>query len=206
MNQKVVRLRGIYFKGTYINQYYHTATDRLVDESTSDELTLSMPLNLRDDFENGNVITVYGILDRTLTNKGLIQIVLKVTEVGKLKDLAVSEDEIKRTELRRIKSEKGFKNVDNILKTSCSQDYIHKKKQGGVTYKDLFGNYLRTVKEICITAPFIRQPYQIRLKSQKSERISPFWVGGYPPFSAFHSKQLITMSYSVSDNSKCHLI
>ena len=53
-----------------------------------------------------------------------------------------------------------------------------------MTYKDLFGNYLRTVKEICITAPFIRQPYQIRLKSQKSERISPFWVGGYPPFSA----------------------
>lgn len=122
MNQKVVRLRGIYFKGTYINQYYHTATDRLVDESTSDELTLSMPLNLRDDFENGNVITVHGILDRTLTNKGLIQIVLKVTEVEKLKDLAVSEDEIKRTELRRIKSEKGFKNVDSILKTSCSQD------------------------------------------------------------------------------------
>lgn len=130
MNQKVVRLRGIYFKGTYINQYYHTATDRLVDESTSDELTLSMPLNLRDDFEYGNVITVHDILDRTLTNKGLIQIVLKVTEVEKLKDLAVSEDKIKRTELRRIKSEKGFKNVDNILKTSCSQDYIHKKKTG----------------------------------------------------------------------------
>lgn len=130
VNQKVVRLRGIYFKGTYINQYYHTATDRLVDESTSDELTLSMPLNLRDDFEYGNVITVHDILDRTLTNKGLIQIVLKVTEVEKLKDLAVSEDEIKRTELRRIKSEKGFKNVDNILKTSCSQDYIHKKKTG----------------------------------------------------------------------------
>ena len=130
VNQKVVRLRGIYFKGTYINQYYHTATDRLVDESTSDELTLSMPLNLRDDFENGNVITVHGILDRPLTNKGLILIVLKVTEVEKLKDLTVSEDEIKRTELRRIKSEKGFKNVDNILKTSCSQDNIHKKKTG----------------------------------------------------------------------------
>lgn len=99
VNQKVVRFRGIYFKDTYINQYYHTATDRLVDESTSDELTLSMPLNLRDDFENGNVITVHGILDRTLTNKGLIQIVLKVTEVENLKDLVVSEDEIKRTEL-----------------------------------------------------------------------------------------------------------
>ena len=65
-----------------------------------------MPLNLRDDLENGNVITVHGVLDRSITNKGLIQIVLKVTEVEKIKELAVSEDEIKRTELRRIKSEK----------------------------------------------------------------------------------------------------
>ena len=37
-----------------------------------------------------------------------------------------------------------------------------RENQGGVTYKDLFGNYLRTVKEICITAPFIRQPYSDR--------------------------------------------
>ena len=100
VNQRVVCLRGIYFKGSYVNQYFHTATDRLVDESTSDELSLSMPLNLRDDLENGNVITVHGILDRSITNKGLIQIVLKVTEVEKIKELAVSEDEIKRTELK----------------------------------------------------------------------------------------------------------
>ena len=122
VNQKVVCLRGIYFKGTYVNQYFHTATDRLVDESTSDELSLSMPLNLRDDLENGNVITVHGILDRSITNKGLIQIVLKVTDVEKIKELAVSEDEIKRAELRRIKSEKGFKNVDSILESLLFQD------------------------------------------------------------------------------------
>ena len=36
-----------------------------------------------------------------------------------------------------------------------------RENQGGVTYKDLFGDYLRTAKEICITDPFIRQPYQI---------------------------------------------
>lgn len=122
VNQKVVCLRGIYFKGIYVNQYFHTATDRLVDESTSDELTLSMPLNLRDDLDNGNVLTVHGILDRSITNKGLIQIVLKVTEVEKIKELAVSEDEIKRTELRRIKSEKGFKNVDSLLESLLYQD------------------------------------------------------------------------------------
>ena len=133
VNQKVVCLRGIYFKGSYINQYYRTATDRLVDESTSDELTLSMPLNLRDDLENGNVITVHGILDRSITNKGLIQIVLKVTEVEKIKELAVSEDEIKRTELRRIKSEKGFKNVDSILESLLFQD---KRPQIALVYAE----------------------------------------------------------------------
>ena len=130
VNQKVVCLRGIYFKGAYVNQYFHTATDKLVDENTSDELSLLMPLNLRNDLENGNVLTVHGILDRSITNKGLIQIVLKVIDFEKIKELALSEDEVKRAEFRRIKSEKGFKNVDNILKTSCSQDYIHKKKTG----------------------------------------------------------------------------
>ena len=133
VNQKVVCLRGIYFKGTYVNQYYHTATDRLVDESTSDELSLSMPLNLRDDLENGNVLTVHGILHRSITNKGLIQIVLKVTEVEKIKELAMSEDEIKRTELRRIKSEKGFKNVDSLLESLLFQD---KRPQVALVYAE----------------------------------------------------------------------
>ncbi len=122
VNQRVVSLRGIYFQGTYINQYFHTATDRLVDEDGSDELSILIPLNLRDDLDNGNVITVHGVLDRTITNKGLIQVVLKVTAVEKIKELAISEDEIKRTELRRIKSEKGFKNVDSILESLLYQD------------------------------------------------------------------------------------
>ena len=133
VNQRVVCLRGIYFKGSYVNQYFHTATDRLVDEGTSDELSLSMPLNLREDLENGNVITVHGVLDRSITNKGLIQIVLKVTEVEKIKELAVSEDEIKRTELRRIKSEKGFKNVDSLLESLLYQD---KRPQIALVYAE----------------------------------------------------------------------
>ena len=126
VNQRVVSLRGIYFQGTYINQYFHTATDRLVDEDGSDELSILIPLNLRDDLDNGNVITVNGVLDRTITNKGLIQVVLKVTAVEKIKELAMSEDEIKRTELRRIKSEKGFKNVDSILESLLFQDKLPK--------------------------------------------------------------------------------
>ena len=36
-----------------------------------------------------------------------------------------------------------------------------RENQGGITYKGLFGDYLRTAKEIRLTDPFIRQPYQI---------------------------------------------
>lgn len=36
-----------------------------------------------------------------------------------------------------------------------------RENQGGVTYKDLFGDYLRSAKEISVTDPFVRLPYQI---------------------------------------------
>lgn len=36
-----------------------------------------------------------------------------------------------------------------------------RENQSGVTYKGLFGDYLRTATDIHITDPFIRQPYQI---------------------------------------------
>lgn len=36
-----------------------------------------------------------------------------------------------------------------------------RENQGGVTYKDLFGDYLKTAKDILLVDPFIRMPYQI---------------------------------------------
>lgn len=36
-----------------------------------------------------------------------------------------------------------------------------RENQGGVTYKDLFGDYLKTAKDILLVDPFIRYPYQI---------------------------------------------
>ena len=37
-----------------------------------------------------------------------------------------------------------------------------RENQRGVTYRSLFGDYLRTAQEIKLTDPFVRQPYQIR--------------------------------------------
>ena len=36
-----------------------------------------------------------------------------------------------------------------------------RENQGGVTYRNLFGDYLRDAKKILLVDPFIRQPYQI---------------------------------------------
>lgn len=49
------------------------------------------------------------------------------------------------------------KNTGNLLARN-----IHiRENQGNVTYRDLFGDYLATAREISVTDPFIRQPYQI---------------------------------------------
>lgn len=36
-----------------------------------------------------------------------------------------------------------------------------RENQGGVTYKELFGDYIKTAKDILLVDPFIRMPYQI---------------------------------------------
>jgi len=47
------------------------------------------------------------------------------------------------------------------IKSLVAKTISIRENQGGVTYKDLFGDYLRTAKEINVTDPFIRLPYQI---------------------------------------------
>ena len=47
------------------------------------------------------------------------------------------------------------------IKRLVSKTISVRENQGGVTYAGLFGDYLADAKEICITDPFVRQPYQI---------------------------------------------
>ena len=47
------------------------------------------------------------------------------------------------------------------MKPLVARTTMIRENQGGVTYKSLFGDYLRTAKEILLVDPFIRLPYQI---------------------------------------------
>lgn len=58
-------------------------------------------------------------------------------------------------------AEESKKTLRPRIKPLVAKTISVRENQGGVTYKDLFGDYLRTAKEINVTDPFVRLPYQI---------------------------------------------
>ncbi len=115
INMTLICLQGIYWKSDRL--YAGKGYDTLKDENSSEEITVVTPQSLRDNLTNGNLVTVHGTIDGRLQQNGSIRIQVNVSRVDKVKDIAISEDEMKRAEFRRIKTERGFKNVDNLLES-----------------------------------------------------------------------------------------
>ena len=113
-SSKVIFLRGIYFKQKMTPGYAY-AYDILKDENDQQEITLLISPALRDDLKDGSLVHIGGTLTRKVSTKGYIQLVFKVTRAETVKDVVISEDDIKRTELRNKKSNIGYKNVDSLL-------------------------------------------------------------------------------------------
>lgn len=131
VNARVLTLQGIYFKSDKI--YGNSAWDQLRDENTPESMTIVVPVSLRADLQNGNLVSVQGTLDRRVQNNGAIQFILNVSRVDKVKDIAISEDEIKRAECRRRKGELGYKNVDGILENKL---FINQRPKVALIYAD----------------------------------------------------------------------
>lgn len=131
INASVLCLQGIYFKSDKV--YGNAAWDQLRDENTSESLTVIVPISLRNDLQNGNLISVYGTLDRRVQNNGSIQFLLNVSRIEKVKDIAISEDEVKRAECRRKKGELGYKNVDGILENKL---FANQRPKVALIYAD----------------------------------------------------------------------
>lgn len=115
MNKQVIFLQGIYLKNPKHDARWSCRYDILRDENTQTEITLQIPYKLCEDLKDGNLVTVGGVLGRRVQNNSHIQLMLVVSRVEIVQELAIDENEIKRMELRRQKSTKGFKNVDFIL-------------------------------------------------------------------------------------------
>ena len=113
-SSKVIYLRGIYFKQKY-NPGWAYAYDLLRDEYDQQEITMMISPALRDELKDGSLVQVGGTITRKLSGKGYIQLVFQVSRVDVVKDQVISEDDMRRGELRTLKSQKGFKNVDFLL-------------------------------------------------------------------------------------------
>lgn len=116
VNAQVVYLRGVYLanpkQGNWANCY-----DILRDEDSQEELTIQLTHKQREGLKNGNLIKVGGILNRSVTPKGYIQMTLKVSRIDIVQEQTIDKNEIKRIELRQRKSSIGFKNIDSILES-----------------------------------------------------------------------------------------
>lgn len=113
-SSKVIFLKGVYFKQNYNSAWSH-AYDLLRDEYDQQEITLMIPLALRNELKDGSLVQVGGTITRRFKPKGMIQLLLQVSRVDVVKDQVISEEDIKRGELRTQKSLKGFRNVDALL-------------------------------------------------------------------------------------------
>ena len=114
LGSKVVFVTGIYArtaKQSYGGWFY----DTLKDQNSDQELSLMIPQGLRDDLENGSLVTVGGTVYKKAGNRGNIQLGFKVSRVETLQQQAVSEEDMKRAELRARKTQRGFANVDAVL-------------------------------------------------------------------------------------------
>lgn len=113
-SSKVIYMRGVYFKQNYNPAWSH-AYDLLRDEYDQQEITIMISSALRSELKDGSLVQVGGTITRKLKPKGTIQLVLQVSRVDIVKDHVISEDDMRKGELRTLKSQKGFKNVDFLL-------------------------------------------------------------------------------------------
>lgn len=113
-SSKVIYIRGVYFKQNYNPAWSH-AYDLLRDEYDQQEITIMISPALRSELKDGSLVQVGGTITRKLKPKGTIQLVLQVSRVDIVKDQVISEDDMRKGELRTLKSQKGFKNVDFLL-------------------------------------------------------------------------------------------
>lgn len=118
---RVVGVCGIFNSGagkSYGGFYY----DTISDQYSGQELGIKIPSMLRDKLTDGNLVDLAGVIERKLNPKGFIQLTLAVTRADIVLEQTMSEDDMKRIEIRNRKAERGFKNVDLILESRLMAD------------------------------------------------------------------------------------
>ena len=115
-------LRGIYIQRPNQNAQWSACFDELRDVSSNTSVTLKIARQDRAKLKSNSLVQVGGIIELNPYTNGTIQIVVNVTRFEIVKDQFVTEQDLKRTEIRIAKSKKGFKNDDAVLEEKLFKD------------------------------------------------------------------------------------
>lgn len=118
----VVWLRGIYIQKPNQNSQWAAFYDELRDVDSNVTVTLKINRQDRSKLKSNSLVQVGGIIELNPFQNGTIQIVVNVTRYEIVKDQFVTEQDLKRTEIRIAKSKRGFKNVDAVLEDKLFRD------------------------------------------------------------------------------------
>ena len=118
----VVWLRGIYIQRPNQNNQWAAFYDELRDVDSNTSVTLKINRQDRERLKPNSLVLVGGLIELNPFTNGTIQIVVSVTRFEIIKDQFVTEQDIKRSEIRIAKTKRGFKNVDAVLEDKLFRD------------------------------------------------------------------------------------
>ena len=118
----VVWLRGIYIQRPNQNSQWLAYYDELRDVDSNTSITLKINRRDRQKLKPNSLVQIGGLVELNPYTNGTIQIVVSVTRYEIIKDQFVTEQDIKRSEIRIAKTKRGFKNVDAVLEDKLFRD------------------------------------------------------------------------------------
>lgn len=118
----VVWLRGIYIQRPNQNNQWAAYYDELRDVDSNTSITLKINRQDRQRLKPNSLVQIGGLIELNPYTNGTIQIVVSVTRFEIIKDQFVTEQDIKRSEIRIAKTKRGFKNVDAVLEDKLFRD------------------------------------------------------------------------------------
>ena len=118
----VVWLRVIYIQRPSQNNQWAAYYDELRDVDTNTSITLKINRQDRQRLKPNSLVQIGGLIELNPFTNGTIQIVVSVTRFEIIKDEFVTEQDIKRSEIRIAKTKRGFKNVDAVLEDKLFRD------------------------------------------------------------------------------------
>lgn len=116
-----ITVQGEYIKNGSKNYggYFY---DELVDQMTEQQLSIKMPAILREEVEAGKIIEVYGLIERRIQRDCSVKLCLCVSGINDVQEKEISEEDLRRVEIRRKKGENGYRKVDTVLESIIFAD------------------------------------------------------------------------------------